>query len=808
MRSEAVRDAILRHVRYSLGHRVEELSPTEWFRAVALAARERLIDGRLASEERVERADAKRVAYLSMEFLVGRLLGETLTNLGLGEICRAVEAELGGDLEATLAAEPDAALGNGGLGRLAACFMESLATLDLPAIGYGIHYEFGLFRQELDNGRQRERPDNWLAFGTPWTIERPDEACAIPVYGRVEGSLDRRGGFNPLWLDWQLLVGVPHDLLVAGYGGRTVNPIRLFAARASTEFDMAIFNDGDYLRAVEQKMASETVSKVLYPTDSTETGRELRLVQEYFLVACALRDLMRRFLARRPESFDRFPEKVAIQLNDTHPALAVVELMRLLVDEQAVPWERAWAITVATCAYTNHTLMAEALERWPVALLEKVIPRHLQILYEINRRFLDQVAEVHPGDTACLRRMSLVEEGEVKQVRMAHLAIVGSHSVNGVAALHSELVRTTLVPDFAQLWPQRFNNKTNGVSPRRWLLTANPELAALLTGVVGEGWIRDLAALRALESHVDDAGLRADLAAVKRRNKQRLARQVAELTGVVLDPDSLFDIQVKRIHEYKRQLLNLLYLVQVYLELAEDGRPPAVGRTWLLAGKAAPGYWAAKQIIWLANSIATTVNADRRVGPWLRAVFVPDYRVSLAERIIPAGDLSEQISTAGTEASGTSNMKFALNGALTIGTRDGANIELAEEIGEEEMFLFGLSAAEVAGTRRAGSREAAARAATDPGLARVLAALADGRFTPADRGAFGWLVERLLGGDPYLHLADYAAYRQAQERAAARYGDPSAWGRSTLRTISRVGAFSSDRTIRQYAEEIWHVVAC
>jgi len=780
------------------------LTASELFTATALAACEPAIETMLTTEERYVRADAKRLYYLSMEFLVGRSLENNLQNLGALAAARLALTEVGGDLEAVLATEHDAALGNGGLGRLAACFLDSLASLDLPGFGYGIHYEYGLFRQEIDNGSQREQPDNWLAYGSPWEIERPEETCQIPVFGHIEHARDTQGNYNPIWLGWKLMVGVPYDFPIVGYGGKTVNWLRLFEARASREFDMEIFNEGDYLHAVEQKMESETISKVLYPSDAVAAGRELRLLQEYFLVACAVRDMVRRF-ERRPEAdYADFARKVAIQLNDTHPTLAVLELLRLLLDEKGLPWEDAWRTVCATCGYTNHTLMPEALERWPVPLLERVLPRHLQLLYEVNIRFLNEVIAQWPGDSDRLRRMSIIEECEPKQVRMAHLAIVGSHAVNGVAAMHSELVKTSLVPDFYALWPEKFTNKTNGVTPRRWLLTANPGLAGLLDETLGTGWAIDLERLRKLEGLADDTGFQDSFAAVKRRNKERLARVIAESARVEVDPSSLFDIQVKRIHEYKRQLLNALHIAHQYLALTEDGVTPLVPKTYIFAGKAAPGYWAAKQIILLINCLADVVNRDPRTRDWLRVAFVPDYRVSLAEIIIPAGDLSEQISTAGTEASGTSNMKFAMNGALTIGTLDGANVEIREEVGPENIFIFGLTVEEITALKANGSYRPADYYHHDAALHRVLDALDGDRFSPGSPGRFSWIRRSLVeGGDPYFHLADFAAYREAQTRASGVYCKPAEWWRKAILNVARSGKFSSDRTIREYANDTW-----
>jgi starch phosphorylase len=799
------RDAVVRHATYSLAAGLDGLRPRDLFPAVALAARDRLLDAAFATERRVRAADAKRLYYLSMEFLIGRSLVNNLVNLGLLDEARAALADLGASLDAVEAVENDAALGNGGLGRLAACFLDSLASLDLPGYGYGINYEYGLFKQEIRHGEQIEKPDNWQTYASPWQIERPHAAVVVPLYGRVEHGRDRSGGYNPMWLDWQVVVGVPHDMLVAGYGGRTVNWLRLFTARASHEVDMAIFNDGDYMHAAQQKVLSETVSKVLYPSAEGATGRELRLVQEYFLSACAVRDMVRRYL-RHHKGFDQLPDKVAVQLNDTHPTLAVAELMRLLVDENDIPWDKAWQICTAVFAYTNHTLLPEALEKWPVPLMERVIPRHLQIIYEINRRFLEVVARKWPTEPDRLRRTSLIEEGDGKQVRMAHLAIVGGHSVNGVAAVHSELVKSELVPDFYQLFPERFNNKTNGVTQRRWLLAANPGLAALATEAVGDGWITDLDKLRGLEPLAADASFREKFRAVKHANKERLAAVVKETTGEVIDPAALFDVQVKRIHEYKRQLLNALHVAEAYLRIVDDGQAPAVPRVHLFAGKAAPSYAVAKQIIRLINDMALVINADERTKGMLKVVFVPDYRVTLAEVIIPGADLSEQISTAGTEASGTGNMKFAMNGALTIGTLDGANIEIREEVGPDNIFIFGLTVQEVRRLKAENAYQPTDLYRRGGPVKRVLDALTAGRFCPRQPGRHAWAAQRLLApGEQYFHMADLESYLQAHGEASRLYADPAAWATKAILNVARIGKFSSDRTIRDYARDVWNL---
>ena len=803
--ASALQEAIRRHARYSLAQSWETLSTRQIFECVSLAVRDIMVDRLLKSEQRYRQADAKHLCYLSIEYLPGRYLANNLINLGLYDLCRETLVQMGVDLEVVAASERDPALGNGGLGRLAACFLDSLATLGMPGWGYGINYEYGLFRQEIDLDGQKEKPDNWLAVRSPWQIERPEEACFIPIHGRIEHGVDRSGNYNPMWLDWQLLVAIPYDVLIVGYGGRTVNRLRLFSARSSHDFDMQIFNDGDYLRAVEQKIASETISKILYPSDAIASGQELRLIQEYFLVACSLRDIIRRYELDHA-NFDAFPTKVAIHLNDTHPALAVAELMRILVDERDLPWDTAWRITQASMGYTNHTLLPEALEKWPVSLLEHVVPRHLQIIYEINRRFLEHVAIVLPGDPDCLRRVSLIEEGASKQVRMAHLAIVGSHSVNGVSALHSRLVQTTLAPDFYRLWPERFNNKTNGVTPRRWLVQANPLLARLITRTIRDAWITDLDQLRALEHWAKDGAFREEFVAIKRSNKERLARVIAETTGVTVNPDSLFDVHVKRIHEYKRQLLNVMHIVHEYLCLVEDGIAPTVPRTYIFAGKAAPGYWAAKQIIKTICSVGSVINNDPRVDGQFKVVFVPDYRVSLAEQIIPGADLSEQISTAGTEASGTGNMKLAMNGALTIGTLDGANIELLAEVGAENIFSFGLTADDIQQLRASGSYRPRDLCSQLPHVKRIFDAFDSNLLCPDEPGLLRWINQSILDqGDTYFHVGDLPAYIETQGRVSEEFSQRAAWAAKAILNVARIGRFSCDRTVAEYARDIWQI---
>ena len=708
-------------------------------------------------------------------------------------------------LEDVLEVEPDAGLGNGGLGRLAACFLESLATMGMPGFGYGIDYEYGMFKQEIVGGFQREKPDQWKSEGTPFYIERPQDFCTVPMYGRLQSSRDSHGNRRQSWVDSKIVVGVPNDMPVAGYGGDTVNFLRLFTARASEDFDIEIFNRGDYIRAVEQKIASENISRVLYPSDSVLSGKELRLNQEYFLVACALRDILRNYMSAHA-GFDDLPSKVAIQMNDTHPSLCVAELMRLLVDENLLDWDHAWELTVATLGYTNHTLLPEALEKWPVSLIERVLPRHTEIIFGINHQFLRTVARSWPGDIDRQRRMSIIEEGPEKQVRMANLAIVGSHAINGVSRLHSELIKSSLVPDFAQLWPERFSNKTNGVAPRRWILKANPGLSALLTRTVGEEWITDLERVRAIEKSAGDPAFRDEFRAIKRDNKEKLVREVFNTTAVAIDPQSMFDVHVKRIHEYKRQLLNVMRVIHEYLSVVDEGAEPQVMRSYIFAGKAAPGYWAAKQIIKLINNVAQVVNSDPRVKDRIKVVFVPDYRVSLAEIIMPAADLSQQISTAGMEASGTGNMKLAMNGALTLGTLDGANIEIMEAVGEANIYTFGLTREDVSWYQESRSYNPREIYQNDATVRRVVDCLGSNRLCPDEPGLFRWIVDELLDrGDRYFHLADLSSYIGASHRAEKDYREPDVWTAKSILNVARTGFFSSDRTIAEYGGDIWNI---
>jgi starch phosphorylase len=801
---EALKRAFADHLQYSQGKDEHSATALDRYFAVAYAVRDRLMRRWIQTQQAYYKRDAKRVYYLSLEFLMGRALENNLSNLGVTDAMRAALSDLGLDLSDLLEQEPDAGLGNGGLGRLAACFLDSLATLSYPAYGYGIRYEFGIFDQEIRNGYQVERPEEWLRFGNAWEVARPEYRVPVAFYGRSEHGVDEHGRHRARWVDARHVLGMPYDVPIAGYRNAAVNTLRLWRARASQELDLADFNAGDYLSAVEEKDLSENISKVLYPNDLTVMGKELRLQQQYFFVCCSIHDIVTRHL-KVHDGFGGFPDKVAIQLNDTHPAIAIAELMRVLVDEHAVEWDDAWELCRATFGYTNHTLMPEALEKWTVDLFGRVLPRHLEIVYELNRRFLEGVRAGGRADEGAIARMSLVEEGPVKQVRMANLAVVGSHSVNGVAALHTELLKKDLFKEFHALWPERFNNKTNGVTPRRWLLQANPGLAGAITEVIGPEWITDATRLRALEPLAEDAGFRSLFRDVKRENKQRLAEIVRAENGITLDLDSIFDVQVKRIHEYKRQLLAVLRVASEYLRMKEDRSYEPFPRSYLFGGKAAPGYAMAKWIVKLVNSVADVVNHDVDVKGRIAVAFLRNYRVSLAERIFPAAEVSEQISTAGKEASGTGNMKFALNGALTVGTLDGANVEIREEVGPENFFLFGLTVEQVAALRKRGYDPWEVYR-TDRRLKIVLDALSSGVFSPEEPTLFRPVVDSLLnGGDPYLVLADFAAYCACQDEVERAYRDRERWTRMAILNVARTGKFSSDRTIREYAEQIWGV---
>jgi len=792
-----------RHLHFDNVLEDSEIGPREQFEAAARSVRDVLSQRWVLTEKTYERENPKRVYYLSMEFLLGRALANNITNLLLDSLIPQITGERGIDPLAVFAQEPDAGLGNGGLGRLAACFLDSMATLELPAMGYGLRYEYGIFKQLIKDGWQVEQPDNWLRRPDPWEIARPHERvvvnlnCSFVVH---EGSLRAVPG-RP-----SRIYGIPYDYPVVGYGGKTVNTLRLWSAASPDYFNFEEFSEGDFVAALTGTLAAESLTRVLYPDDSTSMGRGLRLVQEYFLVASSLADLIRRF-RRTNSDWSALPGKVAIQLNDTHPTLAVPELMRILLDEEHLGWEQAWDLTQRTLAYTNHTLLPEALEKWPVEWLELIIPRQLEIIYEINRRFLDSVRSRYPGDEARAARASLIEEGSPRNVRMANLAIVGSHSTNGVASIHSELLRTVTVKDLAELFPERFNNKTNGVTPRRWLLLANPALSSTITSAIGDGWIRDLSQLSRLKPLAGDAQFRKAFLKAKRQAKQAFAGWLAATTGQTVSPDSIFDCQVKRIHEYKRQLLNGLRVVALYNRLRQNPDLPMEPRTFLFAGKAAPAYRLAKLIIKFLNNLAGTIDGDPAVRGKLKVLFLPDYCVSLAERLIPASDVSNQISTAGYEASGTSNMKFMMNGALTIGTRDGATIEMAQQGGEENFFLFGLTADQVASSR--GWYSPHWHYENEPETRAALDLIFTNHFSHYEPGVFEPLRETLLtGGDHYLHLADFKSYLEADQRLVDLYSHPDEWARKAILNVAGSGMFSSDRTIREYATDIWGATPC
>ncbi|MBK7471497.1 MAG: glycogen/starch/alpha-glucan phosphorylase [Betaproteobacteria bacterium] len=797
----SLRQSVNKHLLYTVGKDSVAASKRDWLYALSAAVRDRLVERWMDTTRRQYKQNVKRIYYLSMEFLPGRMLSNALIALGLHEECEQALRELGLDFDELAALEPDPALGNGGLGRLAACFLDSMATLGLPGFGYGIRYEYGMFAQRIHDGRQVEHPDHWLVAGNPWEFVRPEVKYTIQFGGRVEtGHLNERGAH---WVGTDDVFAMAYDTLVPGYGTTAVNTLRLWSATATEAINLSLFNQGNYSAAIEEKNRSENVSRVLYPDDSTEHGRELRLRQEYFFVSASLQDLLRRYFKTHP-SVEQLADKVAIHLNDTHPAIAVPELMRLLVDIRHIPWTLAWRLCTRIFSYTNHTLMPEALETWPVALLERVLPRHMKIIYDINELFLDQLrAQGENGES--LRRVSLIDEGTVRRVRMANLSVLASHKVNGVSALHTELLRTTIFADFDRLFPGRFVNRTNGITPRLWLALANPGLSRLLDRHIGRTWRKRLDELEQLRPLAADPAFVAAFRSAKAANKRRLADYVARLTGIAIDPESLFDVQIKRIHEYKRQLLNVLHVITRYNRILADPAAAWVPRTVIIAGKSASAYFMAKLIIKLVNDVAAVVNGDPRVDGKLKVVFVPNYGVSVAKLIIPAADLSEQISTAGTEASGTGNMKLALNGALTIGTADGANIEIRDAVGAENMFVFGLDAAGVRREREAGYLPRAIYEG-NPELRQVLDQIGAGRFSPDEPGRFQPIVQALLDhGDHYLLLADYAAYVEAQEQADALYADPQAWAATAVRNVAAMGPFSSDRTIAEYAEGIWRV---
>lgn len=799
----ALKKAFHNHILYTLAKDKFSATKLDLYKGLGLTVKDQLNKRWIRTQQTYYEVDAKRVYYISLEFLMGRLLVSNIVNLRLkNEFAKALE-QSGKDLEDVAEMESDAGLGNGGLGRLAACFLDSMATMELPAYGYGIRYEYGIFHQHIRDGYQVETPDNWLRYGNVWEIERPEYMYVIKFGGKVVQFKDKEGILRNEWVDTQDVMAMAYDIPIPGYGNNTVNNLRLWSAKSTRDFDFDYFNHGDYIRAVQEKAKTETISKVLYPNDNIVQGKELRLKQEYFCVSATLQDILRRYL-KAHDNFDPFPDKVAVQLNDTHPAIAVAELMRILVDQHHLDWNKAWDIVVRTFGYTNHTVLPEALEKWPLSLLESVLPRHVQIIFEVNRRFLESVGQKFPGDSARQSRMSLIEEGPEKNVRMAYLAVVGSHSVNGVAALHTEILKHELFKDFYEMFPDRFNNKTNGITQRRWLLKCNQKLADLISKKIGEGWITDLPQLVGLVPFSTDKAFQKEWKRIKQENKVKLADYIGKVTGVKVNIDSIFDIQVKRIHEYKRQLLNLLHVVHMYNQIKANPDAPFVPRTVIFAGKAAPGYFLAKLIIKLINSVGDVVNRDPEIGERLKVVFLPNYCVSQAEIIIPGAELSEQTSTAGKEASGTGNMKFALNGALTIGTLDGANIEIKEEVGDDNIFIFGLTAEEVQNLKNSGYNPMEYYERI-PALKKVLDQIASGYFSPGNPELFKPIIDSLLyKGDPFLLLADFEAYAECQKIVSKAYLNSEEWTRKSILNVAHIGKFSSDRSIAEYSKEIWN----
>jgi len=800
----AIRQAVLDNLHYVQGRTPALATRNDWYMAVAFTVRDHMLDRFIRSLARLADPTVKIASYLSAEFLMGPHLGNNLLCLGITEQTREAVKALGQDLDDLLDQEEEPGLGNGGLGRLAACYLDSLASLNVPAIGYGIRYEFGIFDQEIRDGWQTEKTDKWLRLGNPWEICRPEIAYTVQFGGHTEQYHDDEGRFRVRWVPNRVVKGIAYDTPVPAYRDDTVDLLRLWKSEAVESFDFEAFNVGNYYKAVDEKILSETVSKVLYPNDEPEVGKTLRMAQQYFFVSCSLQDMI-SIQRLRKKDLDSFHESFAVQLNDTHPSVAVAELMRLLVDEHCMDWDRAWTITQKTMAYTNHTLLPEALEKWPLVLFRRTLPRHLEIIYEINRRFLDEVRQRFPGDDECASRLSIIDESGEKFVRMAHIAAVGSHHINGVAALHSDLLTKTVLKDLYGMYPERFTNVTNGVTPRRWVALSNPGLAGLITGAVGDKWIKHFEdEIGRIEPLVKDRGFRDAWAKVKRGNKERLAALIKERTGVAIDPDSLFDVQVKRIHEYKRQHLNVLHIITLYNRIKRDPRQDIVPRAFIFGGKAAPGYFMAKQIIKLINSVAEVVNNDPDVAGRLKVAFFPDFNVKNAHSIYPAADLSEQISTAGKEASGTGNMKFSMNGALTIGTMDGANVEIREAVGPENFFLFGLTAEEVLDLRAKGYAPRSFYE-SNANLGEAIDQIRSGHFSRGDKALFAPLVNTLLNNDQFLLLADYQAYIDCQDRVSAAYRDRESWVRMSVLNVARMGKFSSDRSIREYCEKIWNI---
>ncbi len=804
MNSESIMSSFISHLEYSLAKDEYTATEQDCYASLAYLTRDRLIERWIETQQTYYNTDAKRVYYLSMEFLIGRTLGNSLINLGILKETESALHSLGRNMEELREKEWDAGLGNGGLGRLAACFMDSLSTLEYPAVGYGIRYEFGMFFQSIVDGYQVETPDNWLRLGNIWEFPRPEYMYRVNFYGRVNRFNDSRGRLRTEWVDTEEVMAMAYDIPVPGYRNNTVNNLRLWSAKSSRGFNLEYFNHGDYERAVLDTAMTENISRVLYPNDNVFVGKELRMKQQYFFVSATLQDIIRRY-RKFHDSFDAFPDKAVIQLNDTHPSIAIPELMRIFIDEEEMGWEKAWDIVTRSFGYTNHTVLPEALERWPVSLMKRVLPRHLEIIFEINRRFLEEIGKKFPGNNELLNSLSIIEEGPEKKVRMANLSIISSFSVNGVAALHTDILKKFLFKDFYLFFPEKFNNKTNGITQRRWLKLCNPELAGLISSQIGEKWITDLEKLRELLPLADDKNFRDEWAAVKQRNKEKLAAYILSHNGIEVNRESIFDIQVKRIHEYKRQLLNLLHAVTLYNRIKENPGGDFVPRTVIFAGKAAPGYQMAKLIIKLINSVGKAVNSDPETGNRLKVIFLRNYAVSNAEKIIPAADLSEQISTAGFEASGTGNMKFSLNGALTIGTLDGANVEMLEEIGRENFFLFGLNAPGVVKLRKSGY-DPRSYYEKNRELKRALDMINNGYFSPDNPGLFRPVINSLLReGDMFMLCADFEAYINCQEEVSSAFREKERWTRMSIINAASMGKFSSDRTIREYAEEIWGI---
>ncbi|MND75091.1 Maltodextrin phosphorylase [compost metagenome] len=806
---DQLKASIVRHLRSTLGTSEQKASPEAWWKATAAAVNEQVYERLTRTQQTHFKKDTRAIHYLSAEFLMGRLTSNNLHNLSLYKICEEALGELGLELTDLCEQEPDMALGNGGLGRLAACFIDSLATLNYPAVGYGIHYEHGLFRQEIQDGRQIERPDSWREYGNPWEICRPESVQEIPLYGYVETVFGDKGGLKKVWHAGRKIKGVPWDIPVVGFGGHTVNILRLWESRASEFFDWDVFNAGGYIDSQAEKAQAETISKVLYPNDETDAGKELRLIQQYFFCACSIKDIMRRYKRVHGADFRNFAAQIAIQLNDTHPTVAIPELMRVLVDEEDLHWDAAWAICYQVFSYTNHTLLPEALEKWSVSLFEKVLPRHLEIIYEINARFLNELVEPKwPGNDAIKAKLSIIEEGDVRKVRMGNLCVIGSCKVNGVAEIHSKLVKEDLFPEYAELWPEKMCNVTNGVTPRRWLLACNPELAALYNEVVGKEWPLQLDKLRSVTKFADDKAFQQQFMTIKRHNKEKLVKVIKAETGIDVSAEAIFDVQIKRLHEYKRQQLNLIHIMALYRRLLANPDYDMHPRVFIFGSKAAPGYKLAKDIIYAINKLAERVNNDARIQGKLKVVFMPNYRVSLAEKLIPAADVSEQISTAGYEASGTGNMKMALNGAITIGTLDGANIEIAEEAGAENCAIFGLNVDEVKSLKARGYNPYDFYYANSE-LKAVLDWFDTDYFTPGRPGELASIKRSLLeGGDPYLTLADFASYSEAHKLIDTWYRDPALWAKKAIINSATMGKFNSDRSIQDYVDRIWKLKSC